>query len=67
VNHDPKWIEDRIKRRGQSNNYTYQRRLRAAKNEEGDYTEEVRTPLSALQYVQLKEEKSDENYQNIHI
>lgn len=60
-------MEDRIKRRGQNNNYTYQRKQRAAKNQEGDYTQEVRTPLSALQYVHLKEEKADKKYKPIHL
>lgn len=67
VNEDEKWAEDKIKRRGQNGNYTYQRKRRAAANEEGDYTQEVRTPLSALQYVQLKEEKADKDYRVVAI
>lgn len=39
VNEDPKWAEDKIKRRGQNGNYTYQRKLRAAPNQEGEYTQ----------------------------
>ena len=35
MNEDPKWAEDKIKRRGQSGNYTYQRKLRAAPNQKG--------------------------------
>jgi hypothetical protein len=67
VNEDPKWVEDKIKRRGQNGNYTYQRKQRAAPNAEGEYTQEVRTPLSALQYVQLKEDRADKNYHPIHL
>ncbi len=67
VNEDEQWAEDKIKRRGQNGNYTYQRKQRAAANAEGDYTREVRTPLSALQYVQLKEEKADKDYRVVTI
>jgi len=34
---DAKWSEDKIKRRGQNNSFTYQRKYRAIKNKDGDY------------------------------
>lgn len=67
VNEDSKWAEDKIKRRGQNGNYTYQRKQRAAPNQDGDFTQEVRTPLSALQYVQLKEDKADKHYRIVTV
>ena len=39
VNEDPKYAEDSIKKRGQNNAYTYRRKFRTAKNEEGDYVQ----------------------------
>jgi hypothetical protein len=36
-------------------------------NEEGEFTQEVRTPLSALQYVQLKEEQADKNFRIVAV
>lgn len=62
VNDDERWSEDKIKRRGQGNSYTYQRKYRCKKNKEGDYPLEMRVPITALQYVQLRDEKSDPNF-----
>ena len=33
------YVEDKIKKRGQNNSYTYQRKYRGKQNEEGDYTQ----------------------------
>lgn len=33
-----------------------------AKNQEGDYPQEIRVPITALQYVQLRDEKADPKY-----
>ena len=62
---DEKWSEDKIKKRGQNNSYTYQRKYRGKINEEGDYVQEIRKPLTSLQYVMLREEKADKNYKVI--
>ena len=59
VNNDEKWSEDKIKKRGQNNSYTYQRKYRSKQNEEGDYPQEIRKPLTSLQYVMLREERAD--------
>jgi hypothetical protein len=59
---DKKWTEDKIKKRGQNNSYTYQRKYRAAKNEQGEYNQELRIPLTSLQYVELREEKANSEY-----
>lgn len=37
INSDEKWSEDKIKKRGQNNSFTYQRKYRSKINEEGDY------------------------------
>jgi hypothetical protein len=62
VNEDPRYDEDKIKRRGQNNAYTYQRKYRTKKNQNGDYVQEIRKPLTSLQYVTLKEQSLDSNY-----
>jgi hypothetical protein len=58
---DEKWSEDKIKKRGQNNSFTYQRKYRGRQNETGDYIQEIRKPLTSLQYVMLREEKADKN------
>lgn len=63
---DEKWSEDKIKKRGQNNSYTYQRKYRGKQNETGDYVQEIRKPLTSLQYVMLREEKADKNYRVIN-
>lgn len=62
VNEDPRYEEDKIKRRGQNNSYTYQRKYRTTKNQNGDYVQEIRKPLTSLQYVTLKEQSLDPNF-----
>lgn len=62
VNEDPRYEEDKIKRRGQNNSYTYQRKYRTTKNQNGDYVQEIRKPLTSLQYVTLKEQSLDHNF-----
>jgi len=62
LNNDEKWSEDKIKKRGQNNSYTYQRKYRSKQNEEGDYPQEIRKPLTSLQYVMLREERADPNF-----
>lgn len=62
VNDDPRYDEDKIKRRGQNNSYTYQRKYRTKKNQNGDYIQEIRKPLTSLQYVTLKEQSLDPNF-----
>jgi hypothetical protein len=63
---DEKWSEDKIKKRGQNNSYTYQRKYRGKRNEEGDYVQEIRKPLTSLQYVMLREEKADKGFRVIN-
>lgn len=62
MNDDPIYDEDKIKKRGQNNSYTYQRKYRTKKNKNGDYSQEIRKPLTSLQYVTLKEQSLDPNY-----
>jgi hypothetical protein len=54
--------EDAIKKRGQNNSYTYQRKYRTKKNQNGDYVQEIRKPLTSLQYVTLKETLLDPKF-----
>jgi thymidylate kinase len=62
VNEDQRYEEDKIKRRGQNNAYTYQRKYRTKKDQNGDCAQEIRKPLTSLQYVTLKEQSLDQNY-----
>jgi hypothetical protein len=66
VNSDERWSEDKIKKRGQNNSFTYQRKYRSKLNEEGDYPQEIRKPLTSLQYVMLREEQADPNFKVVN-
>lgn len=66
VNSDEQWSEDKIKKRGQNNSYTYQRKYRSKANKEGDYPQEIRKPLTSLQYVMLREERADPKHNVIN-
>ena len=61
-NEDTQWSEDKLKKRGQNNSYTYQRKYRSKQDEKGDYSQEIRKPLTSLQYVMLRESHIDPNY-----
>jgi hypothetical protein len=52
VNEDPQYDEDKLKKRGSHNSYTYQRKLKC-KKDDADYSQEIRKPLTSLQYVTL--------------
>jgi hypothetical protein len=62
VNEDKRYNEDKIKKRGQNNSYTYQRKYRGNKNEQGEFLQEIRKPLTSLQYVMLREQQADSKY-----
>lgn len=62
INQDSRYEEDTIKKRGYNNNFTYRRKYRTKKNENGDYVQEIRKPLTSLQYVTLKEQNLDPNF-----
>jgi hypothetical protein len=55
VNDEKRWSEEKIKRRGQNQCFTYQHKYRCQKNHEGDYLQEIRVPITALQYVELRD------------
>lgn len=65
VNEDPRYEEDKIKKRGMNNSFTYQRKYRTKKNEKGDYAQEIRKPLTSLQYVMLKEQSLDSKFNSV--
>lgn len=65
VNEDDRWSEDKLKKRGQNNSFTYQRKYRSCQDKNGDYCQEIRKPLTSMQYVLLKEQRSDKNYRAI--
>lgn len=60
-NEEEQWTEDKIKKRGQNNSFTYQRKYRGKLNN-GEYSQEVRKPLTSLQYVMLREQHVDPKY-----
>ena len=65
-NDDERWSEDKLKKRGQNNSYTYQRKYRSRQNEKGDYSQEIRKPLTSLQYVMLRESHTDPAYKVVN-
>ena len=65
MNDDPQYEEDKIKKRGSHNSFTYQRKLKC-KKENVDYSQEIRKPLTSLQYVTLKESKTDPNLNSVN-
>jgi predicted cupin superfamily sugar epimerase len=62
---DDRWTEDKIKRRGQNGSFTYQRKYRGCQDKNGDYCQEIRKPLTSMQYVLLKEERRDKDYKAV--
>ena len=63
---DKQWSEEKIKRRGQNQSFTYQQKYRCQQNSEGDYLQEIRVPITALQYVELRDEKADKKFKTTH-
>lgn len=55
-----------MKKRGQNNSYTYQRKYRSKENQDGDFLQEIRKPLTSLQYVTLREERADPKYRVVN-
>lgn len=64
VNTDPKYDEDKLKKRGSNNSFTYQRKYRCVKDDD-NYSQEIRKPLTSLQYVTLKEQKADMDFETV--
>ena len=60
-NEDPQIEEDKLKKRGSSMSYTYQRKFKYRKND-ADYSQEVRKPLTPLQYMTIKEQMEDKEF-----
>ena len=65
TNNDPRYDEDKLKKRGSNNSFTYQRKFRCVKNDD-NYSQEIRKPLTSLQYVTLKEEKMDPSFETVY-
>jgi hypothetical protein len=55
-----------LKKRGQNNSFTYQRKYRSKENNEGDFLQEIRKPLTSLQYVSLREERADSKFKVVN-
>lgn len=47
-------MQDKIKKRGQDNSYTYQRKFVGPYNPQGEFREVVRVSLNSLQYATLR-------------
>ena len=60
-------MQDKIKRRGQDNSFTYQRKYVGKYNPEDEFREVVRTSINSLQYATLHHEESDPNFRPIRI
>lgn len=67
TNENPRFIQDKIKKRGQDNSYTYQRKFVGLYDPSERYREVVRTSLNSLQYATLSENEADPYFRPIHI
>ena len=52
-NENPEYDEDKLKKRGSSMSFTYQRKFKCKKNNE-NFSQEIRKPLTPLQYMSIK-------------
>lgn len=59
-NEDPDIEEDKLKKRGSHDSFTYQRKSKYKKAD--DHSKEVRTPITSLQFVTIKENNSDPDF-----
>lgn len=60
-------MQDKIKKRGQDNSYTYQRKYVGRYSTDEKFREVVRVSLNSLQYATLAEQEKDINYRPVHI
>lgn len=64
ANENPEYEEDKLKKRGSANSFTYQRKFKCVKND-ANFSQEIRKPLTPLQYMTLKEQKEDKNFKTV--
>ena len=57
-NDDPSIEEDKVKKRGSNYSFTYQRKYKYKKDED-HFSQEVRVPITSLQFVTIKENHQD--------
>lgn len=62
-NDDPNIEEDKLKKRGSHDSYTYQRKYKYKKAD--DFSQEIRKPITSLQFVTIKENQSDPDFNNV--
>ena len=63
-NDNPEYDEDKLKKRGSAMSFTYQRKFKCKKNNE-NFSQEIRKPLTPLQYMSIKEESEDPAFNTI--
>jgi len=60
-------VQDKIKKRGQDNSYTYQRKFVGPYNPNDKFREVVRVSLNSLQYATLHQEQINPEFRPIHL
>jgi len=60
-------VQDKIKKRGQDNSYTYQRKYVGHYHSDNKFREVMRVSLNSLQYATLAEQEKDFRYRPVHI
>lgn len=66
-NQSARYVQDKIKKRGQDNSFTYQRKFVGPYKPEHKFREVIRISLNSLQYATLAEKESDPIYRPVHI
>lgn len=60
-------MQDKIKKRGQDNSFTYQRKYVGRYSEDRKFREVVRVSLNSLQYATLAQQEKDAHYRPVHM
>jgi hypothetical protein len=60
-------VQDKIKKRGQDNSFTYQRKYVGRYSSDNQFREVVRVSLNSLQYATLANQEKDVKYRPVNI
>jgi hypothetical protein len=66
-NDNPRYVQCKIKKRGQDNSFTYQKKYVSHYNPQSLFREVVRVQLNSLQYATLAENEVDSKFRPVHI
>lgn len=66
-NENPRYVQDKIKKRGQDNSYTYQRKFVGPYDPQQPFREVLRVSLNSLQFATLNEQQAHPDFRPVHI